>query len=125
MAASAAIIGARTLAVGQVLEVVAGAGDGSGQRRGDSRAGAADSIRGSLHGDEPQFGDTGSGGERAAGARHDRVAAGERADVVPFADDSFDVVCCQFRVMFFTDQVAGYAEARRVLKPGGRFVFNI
>lgn len=44
---------------------------------------------------------------------------------LPFADDSFDVVCCQFGVMFFPDRVAGYAEARRVLKPGGRFMFNI
>ena len=43
---------------------------------------------------------------------------------LPFGDDTFDVVCCQFGVMFFPDRVAGYAEARRVLKPGGRFVFN-
>lgn len=43
---------------------------------------------------------------------------------LPFEDGSFDVVCCQFGVMFFPDRVAGYAEARRVLKPGGRFVFN-
>jgi SAM-dependent methyltransferase len=27
--------------------------------------------------------------------------------------------------MFFPDRVTGYAEARRVLKPGGRFVFSI
>ena len=44
---------------------------------------------------------------------------------LPFDDDSFDAVCCQFGVMFFPDRVAGYAEARRVLKPGGRFVFNV
>jgi ubiquinone/menaquinone biosynthesis C-methylase UbiE len=43
---------------------------------------------------------------------------------LPFADASFDAVCCQFGVMFFPDRVAGYAEARRVLKAGGRFVFN-
>ena len=43
---------------------------------------------------------------------------------LPYEDDSFDVVCCQFGVMFFPDRVAGYAEARRVLKPGGQFVFN-
>lgn len=43
---------------------------------------------------------------------------------LPYEDDSFDVVCCQFGVMFFPDRVAGYAEARRVLKPGGRFLFN-
>lgn len=44
---------------------------------------------------------------------------------LPFDDASFDVVCCQFGAMFFPDRVAGYAETRRVLKPGGRFVFNV
>jgi len=44
---------------------------------------------------------------------------------LPFDDDSFDVVVCQFSAMFFPDKVAGYAEARRVLKPGGMFVFNV
>lgn len=44
---------------------------------------------------------------------------------LPFDDASFDVVCCQFGAMFFPDRVAGYAEARRVLKPGGRFVFSV
>ena len=44
---------------------------------------------------------------------------------LPFDDASFDVVCCQFGAMFFPDRVAGYAEARRVLRPGGRFVFNV
>jgi len=44
---------------------------------------------------------------------------------LPFEDASFDVVCCQFGAMFFPDRTAGYAEARRVLRPGGRFVFNV
>ncbi len=44
---------------------------------------------------------------------------------LPFEDASFDVVFCQFGAMFFPDKVAGYAEARRVLRPGGRFVFNV
>ncbi|MFQ5567465.1 MAG: class I SAM-dependent methyltransferase, partial [Paracoccaceae bacterium] len=44
---------------------------------------------------------------------------------LPFADGSFDVVLCQFGAMFFPDRVKGYAEARRVLRPGGRFLFNI
>lgn len=50
-----------------------------------------------------------------------------RADALdlPFADGSFDIVLCQFGVMFFPDRVKGYAEARRVLRPGGRFLFNI
>ncbi|MGN6652431.1 class I SAM-dependent methyltransferase [Trinickia sp.] len=44
---------------------------------------------------------------------------------LPFEDASFDVVCCQFGAMFFPNRVVGYAEARRVLRPSGRFVFNV
>jgi ubiquinone/menaquinone biosynthesis C-methylase UbiE len=44
---------------------------------------------------------------------------------LPFADGSFDAVACQFGVMFFPDKAQGYREARRVLKPGGRFLFNV
>ena len=44
---------------------------------------------------------------------------------LPFADQSFDAVACQFGVMFFPDKVQGYREARRVLKTGGRFCFNV
>ena len=44
---------------------------------------------------------------------------------LPFADASFDVVCCQFGAMFFPNRIAGYSEARRVLRQGGRFVFNV
>jgi SAM-dependent methyltransferase len=47
------------------------------------------------------------------------------ATAMPFADASFDAVVCQFGVMFFPDKLAGYREALRVLKPGGRFVFNV
>ena len=43
---------------------------------------------------------------------------------LPFPDAAFDVVACQFGVMFFPDRIHGYREARRVLKPGGRFLFN-
>jgi len=42
---------------------------------------------------------------------------------LPFEAARFDAVVCQFGAMFFPDRVAGYREARRVLKPGGRFVF--
>jgi ubiquinone/menaquinone biosynthesis C-methylase UbiE len=44
---------------------------------------------------------------------------------LPFEEASFDVVCCQFGAMFFPDRIAGYAEARRVLKPGGYFFFSV
>lgn len=44
---------------------------------------------------------------------------------LPFDDAAFDAVLCQFGVMFFPDRIAGFAEARRVLKPGGSFLFNV
>ncbi|TJW82965.1 MAG: methyltransferase domain-containing protein, partial [Mesorhizobium sp.] len=44
---------------------------------------------------------------------------------LPFEDAAFDVVCCQFGAMFFPDRTLGYREAKRVLKPGGRFLFNV
>jgi ubiquinone/menaquinone biosynthesis C-methylase UbiE len=44
---------------------------------------------------------------------------------LPFEDASFDVVCCQFGAMFFPNRVSGFAEARRVLKPGGHLLFNV
>lgn len=46
------------------------------------------------------------------------------AGALPFADESFDLVVCQFGVMFFPDRLAAFREARRVLRPGGRFLFN-
>jgi ubiquinone/menaquinone biosynthesis C-methylase UbiE len=44
---------------------------------------------------------------------------------LPFPDASFDVVACQFGTMFFPDKVAAYKQARRVLRPGGRLIFNV
>ena len=53
--------------------------------------------------------------------------AWKQADALtlPFEDQSFNVVACQFGVMFFPDKVRGYKEAYRVLRPGGRFFFNV
>lgn len=50
-----------------------------------------------------------------------RTADGQ---ALPFADESFDAVVCQFGVMFFPDRRLGYREALRVLRPGGRYVFS-
>lgn len=44
---------------------------------------------------------------------------------LPFDDQYFDAVVCQFGVMFFPDKVAAFTEVRRVLTPGGMFVFNV
>jgi ubiquinone/menaquinone biosynthesis C-methylase UbiE len=41
-----------------------------------------------------------------------------------FPDASFDLVACQFAVMFF-DRPAAFREARRVLSPGGTYLFNV
>jgi SAM-dependent methyltransferase len=43
---------------------------------------------------------------------------------LPFADASFDLVVCQFGVMFFPDRAHAYRQVRRVLEPGGTFLFN-
>ena len=44
---------------------------------------------------------------------------------LPFADESFDAMVCQFGVMFYPDKEKGYREALRVLAPGGRYFFSI
>lgn len=44
---------------------------------------------------------------------------------LPFGDAEFDVVVCQFGVMFFPDKQQGFQEALRVLRPGGHFLFNV
>ncbi|MEO8501281.1 MAG: class I SAM-dependent methyltransferase, partial [Vicinamibacteria bacterium] len=50
-----------------------------------------------------------------------------QADVMnlPYAAGSFDVAVCQFGTMFFPDRAAAYREVRRVLRPGGTFLFNV
>ena len=44
---------------------------------------------------------------------------------LPFGDAMFDAVVCQFGIMFVPDKELAACEARRVLKPGGRFLFNV
>jgi SAM-dependent methyltransferase len=47
------------------------------------------------------------------------------ASELPFPDQSFDAVVCQFGAMFFPDKPRAFAEARRVLRPGGLFLFSV
>lgn len=62
----------------------------------------------------------------AARLQQDRVTWLQAdALALPFQDHTFDVVACQFGVMFLPDKVKGYSEARRVLKPRGHFIFNV
>jgi ubiquinone/menaquinone biosynthesis C-methylase UbiE len=44
---------------------------------------------------------------------------------LPFQNAAFDLVCCQFGAMFFPDRSFAYRETKRVLKPGGHFLFNV
>lgn len=44
---------------------------------------------------------------------------------LPFDDESFDAVVCQFGAMFFPEKSEAFAEAHRVLRPGGVFIFNV
>ncbi len=44
---------------------------------------------------------------------------------LPFGDQMFDAVICQFGVMFFPDKVKAFKEAKRVLRPQGKMVFSV
>ena len=44
---------------------------------------------------------------------------------LPFDDGSFGAVACAFGAMFMPDKVAFFREARRVLRPGGSFIFSV
>jgi SAM-dependent methyltransferase len=44
---------------------------------------------------------------------------------LPFADAEFGIAVCAFGVMFFPDKKAAFREARRVLREGGGFYFNV
>jgi ubiquinone/menaquinone biosynthesis C-methylase UbiE len=41
-----------------------------------------------------------------------------------YPDAHFDLVVCQFGVMFFPDKVTSFQEALRVLRTGGKYLFN-
>ena len=63
----------------------------------------------------------------AAGRIHSDKVRFEPADALdlPMDDNSFDLVVCQFGVMFYPDKVRANAEARRVLREGGRYMLVI
>src|SRR5215212_968929 len=65
--------------------------------------------------------------ERARAAGTARPVEWRQADALqlPFGDGEFDALVCQFGAMFFADKAKAFAEARRVLKPGGLFLFNV
>ena len=65
--------------------------------------------------------------DRAAAVGTRRPIEWRQADAMqlPFPAAVFDAVVCQFGVMFFPEKSKAFAEARRVLKRGGVFLFNV
>ena len=65
--------------------------------------------------------------DQAAAVGTARPVEWRQADAMqlPFGDDTFDTVVCQFGVMFFPDKPKGFSEARRVLRSGGVFIFSV
>ena len=47
------------------------------------------------------------------------------AESIPYEDNSFDAVICQFGLMFFQDRPAALREMLRVLVPGGRMAVAV
>ncbi|CAG2150878.1 class I SAM-dependent methyltransferase [Cupriavidus numazuensis] len=64
---------------------------------------------------------------RAQAVGTSRTVSWQTADAMqlPFDDGRFNLVVCQFGAMFFPDKGAAFAEARRVLAPGGTLLFNV
>jgi SAM-dependent methyltransferase len=102
----------------RVLELAAGTGIVTRQLR-DALPSAAELIASDLN---PPMLDVArgkfAGGEKIEFRRVDATA-------LPFQDEAFDAVACQFGVMFFPDKIKGYAEAHRVLKPGGTYIVAV
>lgn len=102
----------------RVLEIAAGTGILT-QRLRDLLPGAARLVATDLN---PPMLDTAKPKFAA-----DEAIEFQQADALslPFGDGAFDVVVCQFGVMFFPDKPASYKEVHRVLAPGGSYVFNV
>ncbi len=65
--------------------------------------------------------------DQAAAVGTARAVEWRQADAMalPFRDGEFDAVLCQFGAMFFPDKSKAFSEARRVLRAGGVFIFNV
>jgi SAM-dependent methyltransferase len=65
--------------------------------------------------------------DRAMSVGTTRPVEWRQADAMqlPFSDETFDVVVCQFGAMFFPEKPKAFSEAKRVLRSGGTFIFNV
>ena len=105
------------LATGSVLEVAAGTGVVT-REMADRLPSTIDITATDLN--QPML-------DRAATIGTSRPVRWQQADAMnlPFPDNAFDAVVCQFGAMFFPDRSVAFAEFRRVLRPGGLLVFNV
>ena len=101
-----------------------GAGDRGRHRRGHARAGAAPCPDASYVVDRPQPADA----RLCAASKHaDSRIVWQKADAqaLPFDDARLRSRRLPVRRHVLSRRPAGYREARRVLKPGGIFLFNV
>ena len=101
-----------------VLEIAAGTGIVSRKLR-DNLAGDAQLIVTDLN--KPML----AVAQGKFAASEDITFAVANAMELPFDDNTFDLMVCQFGVMFFPDKPASFREAARVLRAGGRYVFSV
>ncbi|GAA4538737.1 class I SAM-dependent methyltransferase [Pseudonocardia xishanensis] len=104
----AAELADRARGAGRVLEIAAGTGVVTRELSGDVLATDLN----------PAMVEVGS--LRAPQARWQQADAAR----LPLEDGVVDLVVCGFGVMFLSDRVGAYTEVRRVLAPGGRFLFT-
>lgn len=107
---------AGALAAGSVLELAAGTGIVSRRLR-DALAPGARLVVSDLNPPMLEVARTKFQGHEVEFTPADAMA-------LPFEDAEFDLIVCQFGVMFFPDKIASYREAARVLRSGGRYIFN-
>lgn len=101
-----------------VLELAAGTGIVSRKLR-DRLGSECELVTSDLN--EPMLSVARSKFEPSESVRFEQIDA----MAIPYDDSTFDVLTCQFGVMFFPDKVGSFREAHRVLKSSGRYLFNV
>lgn len=107
---------AQAVGAGRILEVAAGTGIATQAVAAASPAAAIEAT--DLNGAMVNL---------AAARHHNEKVRWSIADAsaLPFEAGRFDLVICQFGVMFFPDRQQAFREARRVLTPDGTYLFNV